>query len=204
MATTTPNYGWDVPTSTDYVKDGATAIETLGDDIDTTLYGLAGANTKLGMQLLSTTALSGATVTISSIPQTFKSLEIWIYQCNNATSSGVLRVAPNGATNICRATGTASIDTNSLRDLNLTYIQHAFGTLRTDSENFARIVISNYSGTAEYKSVTATFGFISSGTYFSSETYSGWLRSTSAISSLVISNSGGSLTAGTAKVFGIS
>jgi hypothetical protein len=38
MATTTPNYGWDVPTSTDYVKDGATAIETLGDDIDATLY----------------------------------------------------------------------------------------------------------------------------------------------------------------------
>jgi hypothetical protein len=38
MATTTPNYGWDVPTSTDYVKDGATAIENLGDDIDSTLY----------------------------------------------------------------------------------------------------------------------------------------------------------------------
>lgn len=38
MATTTPNYGWDVPTSTDYVADGAVAIETLGDDIDATLY----------------------------------------------------------------------------------------------------------------------------------------------------------------------
>jgi hypothetical protein len=34
MATTTPNNGWSVPTSTDYVKDGATAIETLGDAID--------------------------------------------------------------------------------------------------------------------------------------------------------------------------
>jgi hypothetical protein len=34
MATTTPNFGWSVPTSTDYVKDGATAIETLGDAID--------------------------------------------------------------------------------------------------------------------------------------------------------------------------
>jgi hypothetical protein len=34
MATTTPNFGWAVPTSTDYVKDGATAIETLGDAID--------------------------------------------------------------------------------------------------------------------------------------------------------------------------
>lgn len=38
MATTTPNYGWDVPTSSDYVKLGAVAIETLGDDIDATLW----------------------------------------------------------------------------------------------------------------------------------------------------------------------
>jgi hypothetical protein len=34
MATTTPNNGWAVPTSTDFVKDGAVAIETLGDAID--------------------------------------------------------------------------------------------------------------------------------------------------------------------------
>jgi hypothetical protein len=38
MATTTPNYGWTVPTSTDYVKDGATASETLGDAIDASVY----------------------------------------------------------------------------------------------------------------------------------------------------------------------
>jgi hypothetical protein len=40
MATTTPNYGWPVPTSTDYVKDGATAIEALGDAIDSTVFTL--------------------------------------------------------------------------------------------------------------------------------------------------------------------
>jgi hypothetical protein len=34
MATTTPNFGWSVPTNTDLVKDGALAIETLGDAID--------------------------------------------------------------------------------------------------------------------------------------------------------------------------
>lgn len=37
MATTTTNNGWDIPTSTDYVKDGATAIATLGQDIDTSI-----------------------------------------------------------------------------------------------------------------------------------------------------------------------
>jgi hypothetical protein len=42
MATTTPNFGWSVPTSTDLVKDGATAIETLGDSIDASLLDLKG------------------------------------------------------------------------------------------------------------------------------------------------------------------
>ena len=37
MATTTPNNGWAVPTSTDLVTNGAVAIETLGDAIDTSV-----------------------------------------------------------------------------------------------------------------------------------------------------------------------
>jgi hypothetical protein len=45
MATTTPNFGWTVPTSTDLVKDGATAIETLGDSIDASLVDLKGGTT---------------------------------------------------------------------------------------------------------------------------------------------------------------
>jgi hypothetical protein len=45
MATTTPNFGWPVPTSTDLVKDGATAIEALGDSIDASLLDLKGGIT---------------------------------------------------------------------------------------------------------------------------------------------------------------
>jgi hypothetical protein len=45
MATTTPNYGWPVPTSTDLVKNGATAIEALGDAIDASLLDLKGGTT---------------------------------------------------------------------------------------------------------------------------------------------------------------
>jgi hypothetical protein len=54
MATTTPNFGWPVPTSTDYVKDGATAIEALGDAIDATVFGLgASALTLITSQTIS-------------------------------------------------------------------------------------------------------------------------------------------------------
>jgi hypothetical protein len=45
MATTTPNFGWSVPESTDLVKDGATAIELLGDSIDTSFVDLLGGTT---------------------------------------------------------------------------------------------------------------------------------------------------------------
>jgi len=85
MATTTPNYGWTVPTSTDLVKDGATAIETLGDSVDATVKALnpettlgdiayrsstANTNTRLGIgssgQVLSVSGGVPAWTTISS------------------------------------------------------------------------------------------------------------------------------------------
>ena len=59
MATTTPNYGWDVPTSTDYVADGAVAIETLGDDIDASLFSITGGK-NVSYSLIADTTLSGA------------------------------------------------------------------------------------------------------------------------------------------------
>ena len=45
MATTTTNFGWDIPQSTDLVKDGATAIAALGQDIDTAFVDLKGGST---------------------------------------------------------------------------------------------------------------------------------------------------------------
>ena len=71
MATTTPNYGWTVPTSTDLVKDGATAIETLGDAIDASMNTALGTK-KAGMVLLNTTSFSGVT-SVSLPTNTFTS-----------------------------------------------------------------------------------------------------------------------------------
>jgi hypothetical protein len=45
MATTTTNFGWEIPQSTDLVKDGATAIAALGQDIDTAMVDLKGGTT---------------------------------------------------------------------------------------------------------------------------------------------------------------
>jgi hypothetical protein len=71
MATTTPNYGWTVPTSTDLVKDGATAIETLGDAIDASMNTALGTK-KAGLVLLTTATFSGVT-SVSAAANTFTS-----------------------------------------------------------------------------------------------------------------------------------
>jgi hypothetical protein len=60
MATTTTNYGFDIPQSTDLVKDGATAIATLGQDIDTAMNTALGTK-KAGMVLLNTTSFTAVT-----------------------------------------------------------------------------------------------------------------------------------------------
>jgi hypothetical protein len=69
MATTTPNYGWTVPTSTDLVKDGATAIETLGDSVDATVKALNPETTLGDISYRSSTANTNTRLGIGSTGQ---------------------------------------------------------------------------------------------------------------------------------------
>jgi hypothetical protein len=66
MATTTPNFGWSVPTSSDLVKNGATAIETLGDSIDASLVDLKGGTTGQVLAKASGTDMDFSWATASS------------------------------------------------------------------------------------------------------------------------------------------
>jgi hypothetical protein len=63
MATTTPNFGWPVPTSTDLVKNGATAIEALGDAIDASMVDLEGGTTGQILAKASNTDMDFAWIT---------------------------------------------------------------------------------------------------------------------------------------------
>ncbi len=63
MATTTTNFGWDIPQSTDLVKDGATAIAALGQDIDTAMVDLKGGTTGQFLSKASGTDLDFSWVT---------------------------------------------------------------------------------------------------------------------------------------------
>jgi hypothetical protein len=87
MATTTPNYGWTVPTSTDLVKDGATAIETLGDAIDASMNTALGTK-KAGMVLLNTTSFSAvASQSINNVfSSTYSNYRITCNSFNNSSA----------------------------------------------------------------------------------------------------------------------
>jgi hypothetical protein len=105
MATTTPNYGWPVPTSTDLVKDGATAIEALGDAIDATLFASGS-----GLVKISTTTFSA----VSS--QSFNSIFSSTYDNYKIVVSNLTHSVGGVGVNMrLRKSGTDDSSTNYVR-----------------------------------------------------------------------------------------
>ena len=245
MATTT-NYGWTTPDDTALVKDGASAIRTLGSSIDTTTKNLnpsttlgdieyrsstANTNTRLplgtagqvltvnsgatapewatstsgSLTLLSTTAISGVTTTISSISQAYKHLYIVIYGTTNATSDSVLFVRPNSASTACYSSGMKT-STQVVREMSATSIQPTSDStyLRTSTNNAAQIMIYNYSSTTFFKPFVASSIFLSSGSIVYGTGSSGGYYSNSAVSSLAITNDNAtSYSTGTCLIYGV-
>ena len=99
MATTTTNYGFDIPQSTDLVKDGATAIATLGQDIDTAMNTALGTK-KAGMVLLNTTSFSAvSSQSINDVfSATYDNYRIICVQSGSA-GSNTMRLRVSGADN---------------------------------------------------------------------------------------------------------
>jgi hypothetical protein len=97
MATTTPNFGWAVPTSTDLVKDGAVAIETLGDSIDASLVDLKGGTTNQVLAKNSNTDMDFKWVAdASGIPATIIDAKGDLIAGTAADTASRLAVGTNG------------------------------------------------------------------------------------------------------------
>ena len=153
-----------------------------------------------GMTLLSTTTLSGATVTLSSIPQTYNSLFMVITGVTNATADGKFQCAPNGTTNISNQVGS---DTTSFGSNVDDYMLFSVGNypLRTSALNSWSAEINNYASTTSFKPF-----FIKGGFFTTTEkpmfNY-GYIASNTAVTSLVFSNGGGNLSTGTVLLYGV-
>jgi len=97
MATTTPNFGWPVPTSTDLVKDGAVAIEGLGDAIDASLLDLKGGTTNQVLAKNSNTDMDFKWVAdASGIPATILDAKGDLIAATAADTAARLAVGTNG------------------------------------------------------------------------------------------------------------
>jgi hypothetical protein len=226
MATTTTNFGWDIPQSTDLVKDGATAIAALGQDIDTALIDLKGgttnqilakaSNTDLdfswvaqstgGMTLINTggTTLTGANVSINSIPATYKNLQLIIRNFLPATDNkGIaIRFNADSATRYAVSFATAvAPQTFDRTQLDLGYANdNAVGS------GLIAIDIPDYANTTSWKIATGDVMTVNETTTTSLNYRRGFYayNQTAAISSITLLPESGNFTSGTAFLYGVS
>lgn len=159
-----------------------------------------------GMTLLSTTTLSGASTTVSSISQSYQDLYIIIDGVTNATANGQFRVNPNASTS---AGYQAQIErygssNDATSGVSAGYIQLAGSSqpsLRTDATNVWYLQIMNYAaGTLKPFAFTSWFIPPSSTMLING---GGTLVLGAAITSLVFANTGGNWSGGTVKIWGV-
>jgi hypothetical protein len=159
-----------------------------------------------GMTLLSTTTLSGATTTISSIDQTYTNLFAIITSMTNNTADGAFRVGINGATNghdgvVSRFEQGGSATLSGFAN---NYIITPSNLARANSTNTFVLLLPAYSNTANAVWKTFNmFGRYTSSTASTPISISGMYGDTSAITSLAFSNSGGNLAGGTVLLYGV-
>jgi hypothetical protein len=198
MAGQTTNYLFDYPTSTDYVKDGATAIETLADDVDATLFtALGGAYP--GMRLVKKqtigTGVSSVNVT-GAFSATYQAYKIIIAGGVGSTTQSIslkMGAASNG------------------HDSGLIYVGYAGGSVLSDSfSNQANWLLAGYSTVSgNNMNVDLINPFLSAITrmttgfsdQFNAGTYTGRQSSTTSFTDFTVAVAG-TITGGTIYVYG--
>jgi hypothetical protein len=161
-----------------------------------------------GMTLISTTTLSGATVSLSSIPSTYKHLLLVVSDATNATGNGYFNVAPNGSSSITDSGNVEAFhnDTTGGDTATATKINVNWNTAmkNTGGKNAAALWIYNYASTTLTKPYGGSYHYETGSSLIFTGTLMGRIATTSAISSLDLANSGGSFNGGSALLYGVS
>jgi hypothetical protein len=151
-----------------------------------------------GMTLLSTTSLSGATTTISSISQDYKTLFVIVVAMTNSTADGKFRVAWN-TSNYFFASGTSNATAYSIDN---SYLSPNVNTSRTETNNAFALEINNYTDGTNGMKPMQSYGF--TGSASTSFNLGGSAYSPAALTSLAFSNTGGNWSGGTVYIYGVS
>jgi len=162
--------------------------------------GLKWATPATGMTLLSTTTLSGASTTISSIDQTYTDLYMVIYGMSNATGNGNFVIKPN---NLASAFYGIGITGTTLATSYGGGVNYPVQT-RTLTTNIFNFRINNYTTAFTGSGVDRIIGY-GYGTSTGEVPFqvNGVLATASGITSLVFSNTGGNFSTGTVLLYGV-
>jgi hypothetical protein len=153
-------------------------------------------------------AASGGTITFSSIPSTYKSLQIRGFLIDSSSSGLSVRLQLNGdsgtnyARHILRGDGTSAIASGfaSASSMNITY---NVGPVSTIGTSFICDII-DYASTSKYKTVRNFAGTDVNGTGSEIDLTSGLWQSTAAVNSLSIGLQGAVFTsASSVALYGI-
>jgi hypothetical protein len=258
MATTT-NYGWTTPDDTALVKDGASAIRTLGSSVDTTTKALnpsttlgdieyrsstANTNTRLGIgttgqvltvsggvpswgtvsgggeTLISTTTLTAATsISLTSIPTTYKTLRVLFIDCFNSASDTFWTATFNNDTGSNYSYVSSAIKSNSMTCVGLGADANSsigaskyfapIPTTNTAANNGGtngRFEIYNYASTTLKRTFAYTMGGYSAGDncYHNGSAQGNYISTGTAITRVDFTRSGSQSITGTLQLWGIS
>jgi len=155
-----------------------------------------------GMTLISTTTLSGATTTLSSIPQTYNSLFLIITGMTANTDNQQFRCKINNTT----THSISRVDNGSAASQENQAINLAFNnTLRTNANNAWALTIDNYTSTSAFKPITFNGRYITSASADNYTFAGGAFLSNSAVTSIVFDYGGGGVTfaGGTILFYGV-
>jgi hypothetical protein len=161
-----------------------------------------------GMTLISTTTLTGASVTLSSIPQTYNNLFLVIRNFKPATDGSIMRMRFNGDATANRHTNQAYYSVfyyEAQFTFTATSSQLSAANDNTVSSSLITVEIPDYTNTATWKMAettalttdnanTAAWQFVKGAPMY---------NQTTAISSLEFFASSGNLTSGTILLYGV-
>jgi hypothetical protein len=158
-----------------------------------------------GMTLISTTTLTGASVTLSSIPTTYKNLYLLIRNFKPAADGASFVYRFNADSNANRHAVTSFNTAPGISTFSATSVSISLTTDNSVATNLITIEIPDYTNTTTWKTATH-YAFVvdsTTNTSFVFRNGSGFYNQTNAITSLELLASGGNFTSGDALLYGV-